>query len=356
MAKRIGTSRGFCVAASAIWASCLATSTAYALEVLPEEDPLAVHADKLEEEQKKGKKEPKYGWTVELDLGATFSFANNSNVVGVDNGSTIQFGGILETDANLNHREGHIWESRLTFEHTQTKTPQLDEFIKAVDNLELKSWYGYRIPSLRWMGPYARFRFQTQVLNGYSVKTDPTTVIRTRVDGTSTTETVAAQTRIALTSAFEPINVRESAGVFAIPVEKPEFTLRTKLGFGGQHIFADGGFVPSDDKDTPEFEVVEIETTSEAGAEAEVELSGMAVQEVINWSFSANVFYPVASSSVVDLSAGEKVNVDLMAKLSAKVNSWMQFEYRLAVRRFPRIVDALQVQNSLVLALSFSLV
>ena len=106
------------------------------------------------------------GWTYDLTLGANISFNHNRKVVGSVDGLTMQIGGLLKGSLNLISGT-HEWQNDLVVEHGQTKTPQIDSFVKSTDNLELRSLYTWRITP--WFGPFARFKLQTQILKGYDI-------------------------------------------------------------------------------------------------------------------------------------------------------------------------------------------
>ena len=81
-----------------------------------------------EETEKKvlaGPKADKDGWKVGANVGATASLNDSRQVVGSDDGSTIQVGGVLKADARL-FAGHHEWENLLEIKHTQTKTPQIE--------------------------------------------------------------------------------------------------------------------------------------------------------------------------------------------------------------------------------------
>ena len=56
--------------------------------------------------------------------------------------------------------------------------------------------------------------------------------------------------RIRLTEELAPLTLRESAGLFAIPIEKPWLKFDTRLGFGAWETFVKDGFVVEDNGDT----------------------------------------------------------------------------------------------------------
>lgn len=312
-----------------------------------------IEADKVKEvvADPKAAEKPQ-GWELGMELGANFSFGHSSNVVGNPDGSTIQVGGVL--GASANYRNGqHEWRNGLAITHTQAMTPQIDQFVKTVDNAELRSMYLYSMESVPWLGPFARLRAQTQLLPGYSINAEDKTI---SVDG-GPVQLLPSQEAFDLTKAFEPMALRQSAGAFARPVESKEFTTIITLGVGAQEILTRGGRIISDNADTPDvIEIVSLKDSTQVGAELEFDLKGEH-NKFITWSLQANLLYPFVTETSIDtnLEGAELINVDFSGKLSVKLADWASLDYVLTARRVPLVVDAWQVQNGLLLTTSFKL-
>jgi hypothetical protein len=295
--------------------------------------------------------EVKEGWTYGLNLGANLSFNHNRKVVGTIDGLTMQVGAILKGSLGL-IRGTHEWSSTLVLEHGQTKTPQLENFVKSTDNLDLRSLYTWRVTP--WFGPFARMRFQTQVVSGYDVRADSVTIVRKDTDGSTVTETVAPQARIDLTKPFEPMLLTESAGALATAVNIPEARVDFKLGLGGQHIFSRGGFALTDDASTPEIEYTRLQSSNSMGGEFEVEGSGQ-IADNIGWKFLTTLFYPFVTSFETDLKGAEILHVEVNTALSVKLAGWLSFDYVLSAKYLPFIVNEWQVQNLALLTAGFDI-
>lgn len=292
------------------------------------------------------------GWELGAELGANFSFGHSSNVVGNPDGSTIQVGGVFGGTAN--YRAGnHEWRNGLTITHTQSMTPQIDQFVKTVDNAELRSMYLYAIESVPWLGPFARFRLQTQLLPGYAIYAEDKVI---SIDG-GAPQTLVGQDAFDLTKAFEPLALRQSAGAFARPIEGKELTTIFTLGVGAQEIITQGGRIVSDNADTPDvIELATLKNSTQIGGEIEMDLKGE-YNKFITWTLQANILYPFVTSTEIDtdLEGAELINVDFAAKLSVKLADWASLDYVLNARRVPLVVDAWQVQNGLLLTTSFKI-
>lgn len=300
-----------------------------------------------------GEEKPAEGWKLTGNLGLTFSFNNASNVVGVDSGTTLAIGGVLGFAANL--RSGpHQWENNLLLQHTQTKTPSINGFLKSADNLELKSTYFYRFENPKWFGPFGKANLRTSILSGFTKR--PAQVTTTRPDpagGAPITRVVPAQTRIDLTGAFEPLLIKEAVGAFAHPIETDEFTLRGRLGIGGQHIINSGGVLVKDDAGTPELELVPLGEANELGSVLELDLKGQVVKDVLSWGLETETFLALVTSLEGDLEFVDRINIDVNGKLSLKLNDWLSFDYALLVRRVPVVTLDVQVQNTVIANITY---
>jgi hypothetical protein len=301
------------------------------------------------------KKDPD-GWKVKASVGLSGSFNNNQNVVGVDDGSTYQFGAVLGGEARWK-KEVHLLEMDLKIQHGQTKTPQLSRFIKSQDLLDFKSTYFFSIKDLPWFGPFGRVKASTQIFPGYTVKTAPGTYVKRDATGAEIERRAfSAQERIDLTSAFEPFTLRESVGAFANPLERKDITIKTKLGVGAQQVIGQDGFVVADDDATPEIELNQIETTNQIGAELEVALGGALAEGIMSWGLTANFFQPIVSQTESTLSGLELLNTEIEAKISVKLAKWLSADYVFNGRRVPLVVDEWQLTNSIVLVAGFDII
>lgn len=293
------------------------------------------------------------GWKMVANLGFTFAFNNASNVVGVENGTTLSLGGVFGFAANLKS-DAHRWENNLLLQHTQTKTPVINGFLKSLDNLELKSMYTYRFENPKWFGPFAKANFRTSILPGFTKRAgDVTTTRPDPAGGPAITQTYQAQQRIDLTGAFEPIQIKEAVGAFANPIESDEFTLRSRLGIGGQHIITGDGLNLADDAATPELELAPMGEANELGGVVEVDLRGQIVKDVLSWGIEVETFLALVTSLEGDLAFEDRINLDVNGKLSLKLNKWLSFDYALLVRRVPVVVLDVQVQNTIIANITY---
>lgn len=330
------------------------------------------------------------GWQTKLSLGANFSSTSSSNVVGTADGNTMQFGIQLDGAAYWNKgRHQLLNEGKLL--HQQTSTPQVPIFVKSADALELQSTYFYGMEKLSWLGPFARFRLSTSVFPGYVVGgadlvTDPTGVEigGTTVDvnknnddpynGTSdlNEDGVADEldagiweqsgryeddiTKLQLSSAFEPLILKQVVGVLASPVDKgTKLKVGFHVGAGAEEAITQGGYVISDDKDTEVIELSLLQNYLSLGAEFEGAASGT-LNEQISWRAGLTLFQPLITTAETDVSGFDLMNKDFSAKISVKLAKWASLDLNASAKEYPLIVKGWQLQYGLMLATNFNLI
>ncbi len=294
------------------------------------------------------------GWTLKLTFGATGSYNDSRHVVGAVDGATVQLGGLL--DGAALYRNGRsLWETTLKITETQTRTPQIPEFLKSADLVDLATTYGYRV--LDWFGPFVRLAANAPVFTGYSYRTSDTAVFVTPAGGAAAVPTgiALAGTRVKLTDPFEPLVLSETAGVFANPYADKAFTLSLKAGGGAQEILTKNGYVITGDTATT-LNLQQLEDSTEAGALGEAVAQG-ALAENIAWKAKAALFYPFWTSVTTDLSGIDLMSIDTEAKLSIHLVKWLTLDYVLMAKRLPLITKKVwQVQNGFILTASVDVI
>lgn len=308
------------------------------------------------------------GWKYELNLGFNGGFNQNASVVGQPDGSTWQIGGVLNGRAEL-YKGNHEWHNRISIAHQQTQTPAIDGFVKTNDNLELGSMWLYKLKSLPWLGPFARARMQTQIFAGHLVFGEDTELEfldpkGTPIDALNPDLTaddrrvrqLAAQERIKITNAFEPLTLRQSVGAFARAVEQPTVKITFTTGLGAQEVFVqgDGGFAVSDDDSSPELEVTRLQDSVQLGVEVGMEANGT-IGKQVTWSLLIDTMQPFYTDVETDLEGIDLLNVELTGKIGVKLTKWVSLDYMLLAKRIPLVLDDWQVQNNVLLSTAFNL-
>jgi hypothetical protein len=297
------------------------------------------------------------GWKASAKIGLTGSLSSNRMYVGAEDGTTIQVGTVLGLGAELNSGQ-HRWENALALQLGGSKTPQIDRFVKSSDVLDLTSAYFYTLESIDWFGLFGRVKLASQMLPTTFVRSVPYTVVRQDRAGVEIDRTmVEAQQGIESTETFEPLTLREVAGIFVNPHTTDAFTIKVRLGAAAQEIVARDGFVlVADDPATTTMTLAQLESSFELGLEAGLSATGVLYPDVLNWKLNVDLFQPFVTTSDTELSTIAQLNSEIVLGVSLKLVEWLSIEYLLTAKRIPLILDDWQVQNLLVLSAGFDLI
>jgi hypothetical protein len=315
-------------------------------EVAPE-----IAADALASEVTEAAAKPDV-WNFVATVGSSVAFGDNRRVVGQPTGSSWLMGLQFFGGAYLAYGRNE-WRNELSLKESFSRTPVIPEFVKASDEVKLDSVYIYRfLPP--WLGVFGRFGLATALLEGKDVRP---TAVDYLIPGRTTAFT---RNRLKLTDPFKPFNLKESIGLVYTPIAGDLVTVEARAGFGGRHSFADGQLVLADKPETVgQIEIGELSTVHQAGAEATLGAWGSAYDKRVTYKAQFEAMTPVVHSSLAagdDRNAAELTNIDLLATLSFKLVSWASLDYQFKVMREPQVLDEWQLQNSLLLTFSYSLV
>ncbi|MCK5798788.1 MAG: hypothetical protein KAI47_16460, partial [Deltaproteobacteria bacterium] len=157
------------------------------------------------------------GWDGSFVLGASISLASSHKVVGQADGESISLTG--QVTGGLDYIKGmHEWRNILKLAETSAKTPGIDRFVKSNDLLSLDSLYLMRFKRFSWVGPYARFQWETTLFPTEDVRTDDVTYLAkdgAPIPGTN------PRNFLRVADAFSPMTFRETLGAFAKAYTKP---------------------------------------------------------------------------------------------------------------------------------------
>jgi hypothetical protein len=325
-------------------------------------DKAGVSDDEGDEEEEKGP-----GWHPMLSATGNLALSHNEGVVGNPDGLNLMLGYLIASELNyLDDTEQHEWQNALGWQLAYTRTATVETFIKSIDSFDFLSAYLYHLESLRWFGPFVAFQLRMAVFPGYDVRAEDTEIVRLDPNGDPIprldplgiprpNQVVEAGDRLDLTSVFEPVQLRETVGVFAIPVDEKKVKLDTRIGFAAWETFVRGGYAIKDDDGTPELELQQLQDSVLLGPELRIKLSGSYKENVI-YGLSALLMYPVYHSVDTELEGIEKLNTEFEALLAVKFAPWISLDYSLKAYRLPFMVDQWQVQNALLLSLTYTVV
>ena len=318
--------------------------------------------DTVVEEAVKAAVQRETGWYPKLRIGGSVALNYNKNVDGVTDGTALTFGVYLKGAIDGVYKNFE-WQNKLDIEHQQTKTPNIDSFIKTADKLDFQTMALFRIPTVEWLGPFIKFRLQSSIFPGHYISDEDTTV-RYYKSGTDIDEktdeakarpdrALKAQESVKLSDAFEPLLLSESAGLFINPYTSEMLTVTVKAGVAGQHLIAQNGYVAFDNDDDDEYyDVIQLLDTNSVGVEGELELSGVFVGYV-NWSLAGSIYYPFAVDEDHGLDGADLIHATIEGKISVKLASWASLDYSLTVKRQPFVTTDWQINNTLLFNVGF---
>ena len=187
-------------------------------------------------------------------------------------------------------------------------------------------------------------------------------------------ETSLPTTKRRLTGWFAPLNLKQSIGAFFSAVSLPEATLEVRMGVGARQVFTgNGNAIDTQDKTvdatglpggtatTPLVRMNRLFDYQQIGGELFAGLTGTITFEDLGptrpilYSISAEALVPFYSSEQQDRTLLSLTTVNIEAKLGLKLLSWLSLDYALRAVRDPLLLDAFQIQNTLLLNLSYAL-
>jgi hypothetical protein len=300
-----------------------------------------------------GLKKKHEGWKKKIDLGASFSLSQNSNVVGSTDGTSLAMGATIKSSFDW-ARGNHEWLNTFNIQEIFTYTSSLEEFVKTTDEIKLRSAYLYHISSLPWLGPFGELKLKTALFRGRDVRNKDVTYQIKRPDGT--TDDIVDNT-LRLSDAFAPLTLEQMIGAFARPIDKDHIKLEARLGVSAKQTFADNQLALSDDGDTDEIEVKETETIYQGGPALGVFLTGNLLTKKLLYYAQFESMLPAINNKADsdDRNAADLTNLAFEAGFSLKVVSWASLSYSFKAIREPQLVDKWQIQNNLIVTFSYSL-
>lgn len=284
------------------------------------------------------------GWTHKVDIGAAIQLGGSNNVPGQTDGPSVTlsfsfaYAGDLWRGQNELRLSGGLTEAL-------SKTPVVDDFVKATDILSAEAIYYYHLRSAPWLGPFLRASGRTSIFAGVDVRPDEVDYLR---DGE-----IITSDRLRVTDSFSPTYLKQSAGLFARPIGEESLTIDFRLGAGARETLADGSYVVADDDTTAEIEVATLQTYMQAGGEFATELYGIADAGDIDYGASFEMMIPFYDSIDEDLEPVPATNYEIGAHFGARLTEWASITYDLGLLRVPQIVEEWQITNSLLLNFNY---
>lgn len=304
----------------------------------------------MDAETKFGNPDKPEGLDAKVTVGANFSLTSNNNVVGQTDGVTTLVG--FSLISGLDYRNGrHEMRNKLNINETFSRTPEIPQFVKSSDLLEFESLYNLFIT--QWFGGYALIGLTTRIFESNQVSENPENYLVTRPDGTTYTETTDA---LKLADPFQPLELRESLGVFAEPYARNHATVTFRVGAGGRQTWADGAIVIDDDDDTDVTEAKILQDVFQAGLEGFAGVQGKVYNERINYDFGISILVPFLNNDDEDRSVGKLTRYGAIFNVGTKIFDWLSFSYQFRLVRDLQLVDDIQVQQAMLLSVNYNLI
>lgn len=301
----------------------------------------------LKEEVKTDSK-AKEGWTAKLKLSNNISLSSSKKVVGQVDGESNTFGIKIESFINYKKDQSE-WRQALNYSGTTTRTSILPRYVKSADELIYNNIYLHSLKNHKNLGPYARLNVKTSVFKGEDVQVEELTYINTTTGANLGTHKV-----FPMTSPFTPLTTSESVGLFYKAITEENRKLEFRLGLGATQTNTKSQYILDDDADTKTIiEIKEMEDVTQEGVEYGFLFKGKWNKQS-SYTFSADLLTPfksqIAPGKVCDdCSTEELTNIDLVAKLSTKLNEWISITYEYQALKQPQILDAFQIKHGFVL-------
>lgn len=286
-------------------------------------------------------------WRQTLVVGADGSFVHTNNVVGLTN--QLVFSGNLFVDHTINYtKKGHHFTTLLQVEEgatwirPQNATPL--PLIKTRDRLlgdALYTWFARE----HW-GPYLRAGAETRAFPTNVLATEDTVYAVERADGTVELNARSANETFKTANAWAPTTVREGGGLNYRALNNRWITFNFRLGLGLRQNLFQGAYLLDDDRSTDTIEYSEVESFYQAGAEGTIvftaRLPGWAV-------YSTDLELFAGFDAITRPSFEWRNTVTLRLTKFLSVNYFANLDY------LPLVVDNLQLEHSVVLRASWTI-
>ena len=291
------------------------------------------------------------GWDYNLVLGGSGEFNWAQDVVGQSDGQIITLNGFFESTVGYTS-DDHLGYGRFNLEvGGRVKLPEGDErgrpFFATVNELALELLYAYRVTS--WFGPYVRASVETQVVPGIQEFDDETDVRIRR----GTNESFKLQVLdVKLTDPFSPVEFEIGSGPRLSYTAGHWLTLNTRVGLGLRQYLGLGLIVENDDAATAALDFEEVKNLIQFGIEGAVILRlnlGRWAQLQTTLSFLAPFLDPTVEAGFAP------PLIDFQSDLALRLTSVFSINYRVRVIQDPQVLDATQINMSVLLRFAYRL-
>lgn len=290
------------------------------------------------------------GWSYNLTLAANLNVTSNQDVVGQLQGNSVLMGGSVLTGIGY-VKDKHEWLNTGSLTEAWSKTPALPLWVKSNDVLDLQSLYNFFLNE--WTGPFARVAAQTGLFRTERVTPQ---VVDYREEGVPDADPPSRRSsRLRVSDSYQPFTLNESAGWFAQPLRSEPINVYARAGLGGRHTFAEGALAVTGDLTAPSARYKVLKDVHQAGVELFAGADGKQLEGKLVYSAGLTALFPVFNNDDTDRSILKLTRVSLAGAVGMGVFSWMSINYQLKVIRDVQLIDAVQVQNALLLSFQYAL-
>ncbi len=283
------------------------------------------------------------GWSRMYSLSVGVPLSSTVDVVGASNqtsvGVDMTFDYYLRYDLNKNYLSS-IFEIEQGFVRIDPQDFEALPLQKTNDRLRYDLLYT-RFVSSR-IGPYVRFGLLTNVFESNVLVTEPTVVTKNMLDGTQTTETVAANQDFKVSDGFAPVLLREGAGINFRLVRSRVASLDWRAGLGFRQNLYNGAFV-QDSALPGQLVYSEQENFNQSGLETTI-VGDVRVRRLL-LNTNLDLFG--------DFEELDKPTLDWRNTFSFRLTGALSMDYRLDILEQPQVTDDTQVTQNLLFRFSW---
>ncbi|MCA9573139.1 MAG: hypothetical protein KC656_35125, partial [Myxococcales bacterium] len=286
-------------------------------------------------------------WAQTLVIGADGSFVQSRNRVGVTNQTV--FAGNLFVDHQVAYHKGdsHLTALLQAEAGATSIRPQGAArlpVLKTRDRLRADLLYSLFLRDN--FGPYARSGAETRMFATNVLATEDTTYAIRRLDDTLDTRSIAANNTLKVSDAWAPTIVREGAGLNYRAVNSRWITFNLRLGLGMRQSLYQGAFLIEDDRATPEIEYKEVGDLFQEGVESTIVMTA----RLPGWAVYATYLEMFA-----DFQDVSKPSLEWRNTVTLRLTRVMSLNYFANIDYLPQVVDTVQLEHSIVLRASWTL-
>jgi len=294
----------------------------------------------------------KQGWDYALTLSANLALAQSDNVVGQPQGVSYLVG--MGINGVVNYAHGpHELINTIGIIESFSKSPALDQVIKANDIARLESIYAYYF--LPWIGGFGRLSFEAPLLTTKDLRAVPTDYNIDHVDGPD--EQLTQESRVVLADAFKPFTMVQSLGVVMKPVDAEAATITVRVGGGGRETLASGVLLIKDNAATTTIiELLETDNVLQFGAEGALGIAGKFPEQRLTYGLDFGILLPFINNDDTTRGVMDLARIGFAAGATFSMWDWLGFTYQMRVLRDPQLTDDVQVQNNLFLTFKYDVI